>query len=64
MELKTVMPLGILLGVYGLLVYVLGPINYNFAAMAPGVLLLGGMAWGAIQIKKLLSRKPKIKTAI
>lgn len=65
MELKSVLPWGILVGTCLGLVYGLGPIDRDFASIAPGIFLIGAMVLSISQIKKFVdSRKPKIKTAI
>ncbi len=65
MELKTLRPWVILIGAYFVLLYVLGPLNYNFAGMAPGVVIIGALCLSISQVRKYMKeRKAYAKTAI
>lgn len=65
MELKSVLPWGILVSICLGLVYGLGQINHGFANLAPGIFIIGMMVLSISQINKYLkSRKPKFKTAV
>ena len=66
MKVSAIIPWGIVVGVYFLLLG-LNPVNHNFGQMAPGAFLIGLMVISIIQIKKYLvsrTHTKEIKTAI
>ena len=66
MELKTVLPWGVLVGTYFVLLYVLAPIDHNFAVIAPGIVIIGTIYLSINQIRKYFKERRihKFKQAI
>ena len=65
MELKAVLPWGVLTGVYLSMVYIGGPISNDLANAAPGIFIVVSTILTVSQIRNYLkSKKQKVKQAI
>lgn len=61
MRIKTVIPWGVVFATYLIMIYVLGPIDYNFAGLAHSGITFVVVVLGAYQLADYFYTKSKKK---